>query len=337
MKNNRVGKVYTGIFISLIIVCIMSLTIGTVKISLSDLWDIISGKIVAGGENDVYRNILFEVRLPRMVAALLAGGALALSGYLLQTFFHNAVAGPYLLGISSGAKMAVALALVFFYGSAKNNSLFMVLASFLGAMAAMVFVIICSRYIGRMSVLLVCGVMIGYICNAICDIIVTFASDADIVNLHNWSRGSLAGITMEQVYIMLCFSIPASILTMAVSKQISAFQISENFASSVGVNISLFKVLIVVLSGVLSACVTAFAGPVSFVGIAVPHVIKSLLKTGNPKIVIPACFVAGAAFTCFCDLLSKIIFAPTELSISTVTAVFGAPVVISLLIRKIKY
>lgn len=334
MKKKRFIKVYIGIIIALIAVCFFSVIIGTVKIPVSSLLDIITGSVNTDGESVVFRSILFDVRIPRMAAAVLSGGALALSGYLLQTFFHNSIAGPYLLGISSGAKMAVALTLVFFYGSIKNSGFVMVLVSFLGAMIAMSFVIICSRFIGRMSVLLVCGVMVGYICSAICDIVVTFASDADIVNLHNWSRGSLSGITNEQVYIMLTIIFVSSILTFIMSKRIGAFLISESFAVSVGVNIKAFKVTVVLLSSILSATVTAFAGPVSFVGIAVPHVIKAVLKTNNPKVVIPACFMGGAVFTCLCDLISRMIFAPTELSISTVTAVFGSPVVIYMLLNK---
>ncbi len=334
MKNKRIIKVYIALALTFITVCLLNIAIGSVKISVYDIWDIIFGNIESATEGEVYKSIIFDVRIPRMLAAILSGGALALSGYLLQTFFHNSIAGPYLLGISSGAKMAVALMLVFFYASFGSSSLLMVFSSFFGAMIAMLFVIICSRYVGRMSVLLVCGVMIGYICNAICDIVVTFASDADIVNLHNWSRGSLSGISIEQVIIMAVFIVIAFIFTLLISKQIGAFSISESFAISVGVNITLFKIIIVLISSILAACVTAFAGPISFVGIAVPHVVKILLKTSKPIVTIPACFVGGAVFTCICDLIARILFAPIELSISTVTAIFGSPIVIYMLIKK---
>ena len=212
----------------------------------------------------------------------------------------------------------------------------LILAAFLGAMSAMAFVIIISKRVRSMSMLLVCGVMIGYICTAICDLIVTFAEDSDIVNLHNWSRGSLSKVLMDQAIIMGVVITIAAISVFLLSKPMSAFLVSESYAKSVGVNINSFKIKLVILSSLLSACVTAFAGPVSFVGIAVPHLVRKLISNSEPKYMIPACFFLGAVFTCICDLLSRTLFAPTELSISTVTAIFGSPVVIYMMIKRSK-
>ena len=176
--------------------------------------------------------------------------------------------------------------------------------------------------------------MIGYICSAITDFVVTFADDSNIVNLHNWSLGSFSGLSWENVAVMAVVVGVALILTFLLSKPIGAYQMGEVYAQNMGVNIRAFRVVLILLSSVLSACVTAFAGPISFVGIAVPHLVKSLFRTAKPIVIIPACFLGGAVFCLFCDLIARTVFAPTELSISSVTAVFGAPVVIYMMVSR---
>jgi iron complex transport system permease protein len=231
----------------------------------------------------------------------------------------------------------VALAMVLTLGSAlKISSLLMIAAAFVGAMISMSFVLLMSRVLDQMSMLIVSGVMIGYICTAITDFVVTFADDADIVNLHNWSKGSFSGITWDNVAMMSVVIFVAFFCVFLMSKPISAYQMGESYAANMGLNIQVFRALLVLLSSVLSACVTAFAGPVSFVGIAVPHLVKSLFKSSKPILMIPGCFLGGAAFCLLCDLLARVLFAPTELSISTVTAVFGAPVVIFVMVHRKK-
>ena len=184
-----------------------------------------------------------------------------------------------------------------------------------------------------MSLLVVCGVMIGYICSAVTDIVVAFAQDSNIVNLHNWSMGSFSGTTWDQVRVMAAVVLPVSVLSFCMAKPISAYQLGEEYARSLGVNAKRFRAELILLSSILSACVTAFAGPVSFVGIAVPQLVKRLFGTAKPIVVLPGCFLGGAVFCLLSDLIARTLFAPTELSISSVTAVFGAPVVIWLMIR----
>ena len=182
--------------------------------------------------------------------------------------------------------------------------------------------------------LVVCGVMIGYICSAITDFVVTFAEDSNIVNLHNWSMGSFSGIYWDSVAVIAAVVGVALLLTFLLSKPIGAYQMGEVYAQNMGVNIRAFRVALILLSSVLSACVTAFAGPISFVGIAVPHLVKSLFRTAKPILMIPACFLGGAVFCLFCDLIARTAFSPTEMSISSVTAIFGAPVVIYTMISQ---
>ena len=279
--------------------------------------------------------IIWEIRLPRALAALILGGALALSGYLLQTFFHNPIAGPFVLGISSGSKLLVALVMVgFLEWNITINSGMLVAAAFAGALLSMLFVLLVARKMEQMAMLIVGGVMIGYICSAITDFVVTFASDADIVNLHNWSRGSFSGMTWENVAVMAGVTFVSAAAVFLLSKPIGAYQMGETYAKSMGVNVAHLRFFMVILSSILSGCVAAFAGPVSFVGIAVPHLIRWLFSDTRPLVLIPGCFLGGSVFCLFSDWLARTVFAPTELSISTVTAVFGAPIVIFVMMRK---
>ena len=307
-----------------------NICIGSVSIPLKEVLSILG----EGGGSSVFAGIVLEIRLPRALAAAILGGGLALSGYLLQTFFHNPIAGPFILGISSGAKLVVALVMVYLLERAMQaSSLLLIAAAFAGAMISMGFVLLMSKVLSHMATLIVSGVMIGYICTAITDFVVTFADDSDIVNLHNWSQGSFSGISWDNVAVMTVVIFLTSACVFLMSKSISAYQLGEAYAQNMGLNIKLFRALLVLLSSLLSACVTAFAGPVSFVGIAVPQIVKNLFHTSRPLLMIPASFLGGAAFCMFCDLLARTLFAPTELSISTVTAVFGAPVVIVILLR----
>ena len=324
---------YTISFVVLLILLavffVMNITIGSVNIPLGDVVAAITGKQQSP--------IVVDIRLPRAIAVVLLGAALSISGFLLQTFFNNPIAGPFILGISSGAKLVVSLVMVFLMnvGIASSSGV-LVIAAFVGAMISMGFVLLVSQKVHRMSALIICGVMIGYICSAITDFVVTFADDSNIVNLHNWSLGSFSGISWDNVYTILLVAGLALIASFLLSKPIGAFQMGETYAQNMGVNIKLFRVALILLSSLLAATVTAFAGPISFVGIAVPHLVKTMMQTSKPLVVMPGCMLGGAAFCLMCDLIARIAFAPVELSISSVTAVFGAPIVIYMMITKHK-
>ena len=294
--------------------------------------EVLQTLLFRSGENAA---VIWDIRLPRILAVILLGGALSVSGFLLQTFFANPIASPFILGISSGSRLVVSLVMVsaLTHGLIIGSAL-MIGAAFVGAMLCMGFVLLISQKVKKMSLLIICGVMIGDICSAVTDFVVTFADDSNIVNLHNWSMGSFSGISWENITIMAPVVLVALLLTFLLSKPIGAYQMGEVYAQNMGVNIRMFRVSLILLSSLLSACVAAFAGPVSFVGIAVPHLAKSLFRTAKPLLMIPGCFLGGAAFCLFCDLVARTAFAPTELGISSVTAVFGAPVVIYIMIRR---
>ena len=295
----------------------------------------VAAALLGRGQDALAGSIVWQLRLPRAVMAALLGAALSAAGYLLQTFFANPIAGPFVMGISSGAKLAVALTMVVFLNRGLlTSSLTLILAAFAGALAAMAFVLAVARRVQRMSILVICGIMIGYICSAVTDIVVAFAQDSNIVNLHNWSMGSFSGVTWGNVEAAAAIVLPCLGAAFLLSKPMAAYQMGEAYARSVGVPVRAFSAALVLLSSLLAACVTAFAGPISFVGIAVPHLVRHALGSARPLYVLPGCALGGAAFCLLCDLIARSLFAPTELSISSVTAVFGAPIVIWLLVRR---
>ena len=272
---------------------IWNINSGSVHLSVEEIGGILFRRT---GEAASYR-IVWDIRLPRILSAVILGGALSVSGFLLQTFFANPIAGPFVLGISSGAKLVVSLVMIVLLGRGISiGSAGMILAAFAGSMISMGFVLMISGKVKKMSMLVICGVMISYICSAITDFVVTFADDANIVNLHNWSMGSFSGTSWENVRVMTAVVFLSLILVFLMAKPIGAYQMGEVYAQNMGVNILRFRVALILLSSILSACVTAFAGPISFVGIAVPHLVKSLFKTAKPILMIPGCFLGGAVF-----------------------------------------
>ncbi len=337
MENLKRRSRYTMVFITMVIlffiIVVLNINTGNVHISVAKILKIL---FLRDGEAVEY-NIIWKIRLPRILMAALLGGALSLSGFLLQTFFSNPIAGPFVLGISSGAKMAVALTMIVFLKYIGTFSSYtLVMAAFIGALISTGFILLMSKKIHHMASLLVGGIMIGYICSAITDFVVTFADDSDIVNLHGWSQGSFSGTSWSNIQVAAVIVGITVIFTFFLSKPIGAYQLGEGYAQSMGVNIKLFRVALILLSSILSACVTAFAGPISFVGIAVPFLTRKAFGTARPLIIIPGTFFAGAVFCMLCDLIARMVLAPTELNISTVTSILGAPIVIYMMLKREK-
>ena len=330
-RRARYIAVFSGLVIAFAVTVVLNINTGNVHISVPKILRIL---FLRDGAATEY-SIIWRIRLPRILMAAMLGGALSLSGFLLQTFFANPIAGPFVLGISSGAKMVVALTMIIFLKYIGHFSSYtLIVAAFIGSLISTGFILLMSKKVHHMAALLVGGIMIGYICSAITDFVVTFADDSDIVNLHGWSQGSFSGMSWSNVQVAAVVVGIAFVCTFLLSKPVSAYQLGEAYAQSMGVNIQVFRVVLILLSSVLSASVTAFAGPISFVGIAVPFLTRKAFGTSKPIVIIPGTFFAGAVFCMICDLIARTVFAPTELSISSVTAVFGAPVVIYIMIRR---
>ncbi len=333
MKSSRIKACYALLGILLLVLILLNILTGSSSMTAGDALRILFSHDTASK----FGKIVWDIRMPRILAAVLLGGALSVSGFLLQTFFANPIAGPYILGISSGAKLVVACVMVFALTHGMMvHSLVMIIAAFAGSLVVTGVILLISGRVKSMAVLIVCGVMVGYICSAVTEFLITFADDSNIVNLHNWSMGSFSAVSWDNIRAIAIVVLISVIASFMLSKPMNAFQMGEQYAVSVGVNIRSFRIGLITLSSVLSATVTAFAGPISFVGIAVPHIIRSITDTSKPVVMIPQCFLGGSVFCLFCDLLARSLFAPTEMSISSMTAVFGAPVVIAMLIGRKK-
>ena len=303
MENLKRRSRYTMVFITMailfFIIVVLNINTGNVHISVAKILKIL---FLRDGEAVEY-NIIWKIRLPRILMAALLGGALSLSGFLLQTFFSNPIAGPFVLGISSGAKMAVALTMIVFLKYIGTFSSYtLVMAAFIGALISTGFILLMSKKIHHMASLLVGGIMIGYICSAITDFVVTFADDSDIINLHGWSQGSFSGTSWSNIGVAAVIVGITVIFTFFLSKPIGAYQLGEGYAQS----------------------------------IAVPFLTRKAFGTARPLIIIPGTFFAGAVFCMLCDLIARMVLAPTELNISTVTSILGAPIVIYMMLKREK-
>ncbi|MBR2739136.1 MAG: iron ABC transporter permease [Oscillospiraceae bacterium] len=328
----RIGMVFLSFVILLIAAAVWNLRSGSVSIPVRDIVRILSGN---GDPESTAYSVIRKIRLPRIVLSAVLGGALSLSGFLIQTFFRNPIAGPFVLGISSGAKMFLAVTTIAVSGLFVDMPVSAtVAASFVGSILSLLIVILFTGRVRNMSSLLVIGMMISYICSAVTDLLINFANDSDIINLTHWSMGSFSAASWQSARISAFIVIPAFFTVLAFSKQMEAYSLGEGYAMSLGVDIKGLRVLLVLLTGVLSASVAAFAGPISFVGIAVPHICRMILKSEKPILMIPASFLCGSVFCMLCDLAARMLFSPTELSISTVTSAVGAPIVIWLMLTR---
>lgn len=333
-ENFRRRTRYTAVFLILAavfcVVTVLNINTGNVHIPVPKILRILFLKEGAATEY----NIIWKIRLPRILMAALLGGALSLQVFCADIFFQS-YCRTFRLGISSGAKMVVALTMIVYLKYiGRFSSYTLILAAFIGSLISTGFILLMSKKVQHMASLLVGGIMIGYICSAITDFVVTFADDSDIVNLHGWSQGSFSGMSWSNIRVAAVVVGLAVLFTFFLSKPISAYQLGEAYAQSMGVNIKTFRVILILLSSILSACVTAFAGPISFVGIAVPFLARKAFGTSKPIVVIPGTFFMGAVFCMICDLIARMALAPVELNISTVTSILGAPIVIYMMIPK---
>lgn len=334
-RNKRSSIILITLIIFMIFAIVVNIVSGSIDFTLGDLKDV----LLKNRElSTLEHNILYKIRIPRIISSILFGGALAISGFLLQTFFKNPIAGPYVLGISSGARLFVGIFLLTNFNLKIFNAgpLNVFIASFVGSLLAMLFVLIFARKVDDISTLIVVGIMLGYIASAGTNLMITFAEREKIASLTIWSMGSFSGITWDMLKVSTVIIVPTIIFTFILSKPLEGYLLGESYAKSMGINIKTFRIILITLSSILSACVTAFAGPISFVGISVPHLTRLIMKTSQPKALIPGIFLLGSSFCLLSDYLARTICSPIELSISTVTSFIGAPIVIYMMINRRK-
>lgn len=332
MRRRRI--LFVLLFAGALITFLLNIALGSVQISLSEVCRVILGKVE--DISNSHQNIVRVIRLPRALATVAGGMCLAVSGLLLQIFFSNPIVEPYVLGISSGSMMFVGLVVLggYTFGMGSISPMGMFWGALAGAMLVMTVVVFASGKVKSIVTLLVIGIMAGYVCSAVTSMLTTFADKEAIAGFTMWTMGSFSGFTWQQVRILLCITALFSVAALLMSKPLNALLLGELYAQSLGVGIKLFRILIIVISSVLTAVLTAFAGPISFIGLAVPHITRIAFGTSDNRILLPGSMLAGALLTGLCDLLARTIFSPVELPIGAITSFIGAPLVVYMLMRR---
>ncbi|MFD3158177.1 iron chelate uptake ABC transporter family permease subunit [Haloimpatiens sp. FM7330] len=338
MKNRRLSKniiIFSVLCIVLIISFLLNVGLGSIKISISEIFKVILKK---EGSNQMFSSIIWKIRLPRALASMIGGSALALSGLLLQIFFRNPIVGPFVLGISSGATLFVGLTILagISFGFSMSSPLFSFFSAFFGSLLVMLLVLLVARKVKNTSTLLIIGLMIGYVCSAITHFLVTFANKEQLQGFYLWTLGSFSGFTWQKLKILFFIVMPFLIISFLICKPLNALLLGQNYARSMGVDVKKTRIIIVFLSSILAAVPTAFSGPISFIGLAVPHIARLSFGTSDNRILIPAAILLGGVVTSLCDMIARMMFSPVELAISTVTSIIGAPIVIWLLLKRRK-
>ncbi|MCL2136198.1 MAG: iron ABC transporter permease [Coriobacteriia bacterium] len=317
----------------IIAILLLNIGVGSANISVSEVLKIIFGMTEP---DDTKAIIVMRIRLPRALAAAIGGASLAIAGLLLQTFFSNPIVEPYVLGISSGATLFVGLVLLggFTFGLARITPMMMFFGAFVGAMIVMVIVLVAARKVKSIITLLIIGLMVGYLCSASNSIMTAFADRERLQMFSMWTMGSFAGTTWEQIRLLYSIIVPMLVFAFLLAKPLNALAMGDNYASSMGINVKYIRYLLILISGCLTAATTAFAGPVSFIGLAVPHICRVGFRTLNNRILIPAAAMGGALMASICDFIARNIVSPLELPLAAVTSIIGAPIVVYLLTRR---
>lgn len=318
--------------IALAVIFCVNVMLGSVDISLSTIRQILGSRAMDSPDGF----IIWKLRIPRALGAALGGGLLAVSGLLLQVYFRNPIVGPYILGISSGATLMVGVVMLttFHLGFIEVSPYLSTMAALLGSYAMMFVVLAIAVRIRSSVTLLVTGLMAGFVCHAATSILLAFAEKERIKGFVLWEMGSFAGFRWTEVQALLLLGGFLFCLTILLTKPLNAFLLGEEYASTMGVNIRVFRLLILFCSSSLAGIVTAFAGPVAFIGLAVPHMARLCFGTSDNRLLVPGAMILGSAITSLCDLLARLAFSPVELPLSAITAFFGAPIVVGLLLKK---
>lgn len=325
---------YILLALLLVLLFLANLFWGAVKISFGDVWGILFG---AGSDNEAWNHIVLRSRLPQTVAALLAGASLAVSGLLLQTLFRNPLAGPSILGISDGANLGVAVVMLYFGGSLGfgfGGYIATVIAAFLGASMILLILILFSKRVKNNVMLLIIGIMIGYLASSVITIL-NFNAAADKVHQFvMWGMGDFSSVSAEKLPFFIFFSLSGLLLSLLLIKPLNALLLGESYASSLGVNVKRVRVFILLCTGVLTAVVTAFCGPISFIGLAVPHIARLLLGNSNHRQLLPVTLFSGGCVALLCNMLTVFPGSNTVIPLNAITPIIGAPIIIYVILNR---
>jgi len=325
---------------TIVILFLLNLFLGSVHIPIRSIWNILLG--MDEGESVIWQNIIWKSRIPQSMTALVAGAGLAVSGLQMQTVFRNPLAGPSVLGISSGASLGVAF-VVLLSGSIGGIALsrlgFMgeialTVAAIIGALSIMALIVYVSQKVHGNVTLLIIGVMIGYVANAVIGVLKFFSVEEDIRAYVIWGLGSFARVSGNQITVFVCIMAVLLPLSFLLIKTLNLLLLGDAYARNLGLNIKRARLQVITCSGVLVAIVTAYCGPITFLGLAVPHLCRGIFRTSAHQVLMPASLLAGAALALLCNLVARMPGFEGALPVNSVTALVGAPVVVSVLFKK---
>jgi iron complex transport system permease protein len=332
------GTLYCiGLAFVILVLFILNLVMGSVSIPVEETFRILIG------EDDVkpsWQYIILSSRLPQALTAILCGGALAASGLMLQTAFRNPLAGPSIFGINSGAGLGVALVMLFLGGSISAGSVSLsgfvavLVAAFIGAMLVMMLIFFFSTIVRNHVMLLIIGIMIGYISNSAISLLNFFATDEGVRSYMVWGLGSFGGVSMKMMPVFASITILGLVGSLLLIKPLNALMLGDRYAENLGINIIKVRNWLLIVTGILTAITTAFCGPVAFIGLAVPHIARLLLTTDNHRSLLPATILMGAVIALLCNLITILPGENGVIPLNAVTPIMGAPVIIYVILKR---
>lgn len=331
MKSNKLTYIFLGIAIPLLFLA--NILYGAISIPIEEIWAILTN---SNQVNESWKIIVTESRLPQAITALLSGSALAISGLLLQTLFRNPLAGPSILGISDGANLGVAIAMLALGGQIGGLGGYMTIAlsALIGAMVILSIIIYFSGKVRSNILLLIIGIMVGYLVSSSISILNYYASADKVHKFVMWGMGDFSSVSLDKLPFFAIILIIGLVMALMLSKPMNALLMGENYASNLGVNIKRVRTAILINTGILVAIVTAFCGPISFIGIAVPHISRLIIGSANHRHLIPVTLLTGGAIALICNILTIIPGSNTILPLNAITPLFGAPVILYVIMSK---
>lgn len=327
-KRNKYITVYICLGIVLLILFCGGLLYGAVRIPLRSALEILRGTFEG---RETWAQIVIQSRLPQAITALFAGASLAVSGLMLQTLFQNPLAGPSILGISDGAYLGVALAMIYF---SFTTYLSTILAAFIGATVVLLIIIGFSRKVRNSVMLLIIGIMVGYLASSVISILNYYASADKVHQFVLWGMGDFSGVSVEKLPWFVIFAASGLIGSIFLIKPLNALLLGESYAANLGVRVKRVRIAILICTGILTAATTAFCGPISFIGLAVPHIARLLLGTSNHKQLLPITLISGACVALLCNMLTVVPGSNAILPLNAVTPIIGAPVIIYVIVNR---
>lgn len=336
--NKQALLFYPLLGVVLLVLFVGGLAYGAVPIPLDHVMDILLGK---GSDKIAWQNIVLQSRLPQAITALLAGASLATSGLLLQTLFRNPLAGPSILGISDGANLGVAAIMLYFGGTLGqftdwpvSGYMAVILAAFVGACVILGLIIYFSAKVKNNVMLLIIGIMIGYLASSVISILNYYSSTDRVHAFVMWGLGNFSGVSLEQLSFFGTCALIGLLLAVLLIKPLNALLLGEMYAANLGIRIKRARIAILLCTGILTATTTAFCGPISFIGLAVPHISRLMLGSSNHKILVPITMLTGSCIALLCNLLMVVPGSNTILPLNAVTPMLGAPVIIYVIVNR---